>query len=191
MCAAHDKYARQAVNAGKRTAQEKSKMAFRQTQPDSVTVLIDNANWAWPQAVAEIFQPRGINALVAQSPADTVRLVTTNKIHLAILDLQPQPLSTTAAATDRTATTDHAAGIQMLRSIRNHDRLLPCILLAGQVDTRLLAQALGLGAFSVMAKPVDLHLLAEQIDRLFVKYYNSNVFSTKPPRTTRPPRPQA
>ena len=161
-------------------------MAFRQTQPDSVTVLIDNANWAWPQAVTEIFRPRGINALVAQSPADTVRLVTNNKIHLAILDLQPQP--TTAPCSGQPVPPDHTAGLQMLRSIRNHDRLLPCILLAGRVDPRLLAQALNLGAFSVMAKPVDLNLLTEQIDRLFVKYYNSNVFSTDRPRPPqRPP----
>ena len=132
-------------------------------QSENVNVLISNANWAWPQAVEEIFQPRGVNALVADSGGDMVQLVNHNKIHLAILDTALEELS----------------GMQTLRLIRKQDNLLPCILVAQQVDKRLLAEALVLQVFSVVAKPVDLALLAEQIDRLFVKHYASDIFSFK------------
>jgi len=134
----------------------------RLSQSASYNVLLTNANWAWPQAVAQIFQPRGINALVANSATEMVRIVITNKIHLAILDQAPDDLS----------------GMHTLKIIRNHDTLLPCILLAQHVDEHLLREALALKAFSVLAKPVDLKLLIGQIDRLFLKYYASDVFST-------------
>ena len=133
-------------------------MAQRLSQPENINVLISNADWAWPQAVAEIFQPRRVNALVANSVNDMVRLITYNKMHLASLDSHLDDLS----------------GMQALKIIRQHDQLLPCILLAVQPSRRLLAEALALNAFSVLAKPVDLSLLAEQIDRLFLKYYAIN-----------------
>lgn len=136
-------------------------MAFKLTQPENVNVLISNANWSWPQAVMEIFQPRGINALVADSAQDMLRIVSSNKIHLAILDMALEELS----------------GMQTLKMIRNHDKLLPCMLLAQNPNDRLLAQALSLNVFSVLGKPVDLKLLASQIDRLFTKYYASNMFA--------------
>lgn len=136
-------------------------MVPRLSQPKSVNVLIGSAHWAWPQAVEQIFQPRGVNALMAQTPAEAVGLVDSSKIHLALLD---------AGETDQ-------GGMQTLKMIRKHDRLLPCILLAKQMDQHTLREALNLQVFSVLAKPVDLKLLAEQIDRLFVKYYNSDLFS--------------
>ena len=132
------------------------------SQPRSVNVLLNDANWAWPRAVEEIFQPRGVNALLADTAGDVVRLVDQNKIHLTILDISR----------------DEHSGIQTLRMIRKHDPLMPCILLAHRFDTRLLAEALLLDAFSVMGKPVDLDLLAGQVDRLFVKYYASDMFAT-------------
>jgi len=142
------------------------------SQPRTVNVLLNSANWAWPQAVEKIFQPRGVNALLADTACDVVRLVDQNKIHLAILDISR----------------DEHSGMQTLRMIRKHDRLMPCILLAQTFDTRLLAEALFLHAFSVMGKPVDLNLLAGQVDRLFVKYYASDMFaaSSQPESSTQP-----
>ena len=150
-------------------------MALRLTKPDSVNVLIEDSDWAWPRAVTEIFQPRGINALLAESTADAVRLVSNSRIHLAILNYQcdspaREPASTREARRG-------ISGLSMLRLVRKHDSLLPCILLAHSVNDRLLAEALSLGAFSVLAKPVDLDLLVHQINRLFQKWYSSNVFS--------------
>ncbi len=136
-------------------------MAQRLSQPEIVNVLIGNANWPWPQAVSEIFRPRGINALVANSSGEMVQIIDKNRIHLALLDVA----------------FDKFSGMQTLKIIRKHDRLLPCIMLAEHIDDELLADALRLEAFSVMSKPVDIPLLAEQINRLFMKYYASNMFS--------------
>ena len=136
-------------------------MVPRFSQPDNVNVLISNAPWAWPRAVEEIFQPRGVNALLARDSGEIVNLIDTSRIHLAILD----------------SGEDELTGIQTLRLIRQHNARVPCILLTQQIDKHLLSQALNLGVFSVVAKPVDMQLLAQQINRLFIKYYDSQLFS--------------
>lgn len=130
-------------------------MAQKLSQPESFNVLISDANWAWPQAVAQIFQPRGFNALVANSAVDVVQIIARSRVHLAILDMVMGDLS----------------GTQALKMIRQHDVLVPCILLARHPGEKVLAEALALNAYSVLDKPVDLELLASQVDRLFSKYY--------------------
>jgi hypothetical protein len=40
----------------------------------------------------------------------------------------------------------------------------------------LLSDALQLDVFSVISKPVDMELLASQLNRLFIKRYNSSLF---------------
>ena len=37
--------------------------------------------------------------------------------------------------------------------------------------------ALGMDVFSVISKPVDMQIFRQQLDRLFVKRYSSNVFA--------------
>ena len=147
-------------------------MAQRLSQPENINILISNADWAWPQAVASIFQPRGVNALVAQTSAETVRIIANNRIQLAILD-DTGPTSGCAATSSDTP----KSGMNTLKLIRKHDQLIPCILVAREMNRRALADALALNVFSVVAKPVDMSLLVEQMDRLFMKYYASNIFS--------------
>lgn len=155
-------------------------MAFRFTQPDRITILIENANWAWPQAVTNIFQPRGISALVAQSTSDAVRLIRNNRIHLAIIDASElQPSSPNVNRSE-------SAGLNLLRTIHNQHRLVPCIVLAEEINDRILNHALALGAFSVLKKPVDLNLLANRIDRLFAKLYDSSLMPKQQPPPENP-----
>ena len=136
-------------------------MAYSLSQPDNVNVLLSNTNWPWPQAVNQIFQPHRINALMAESPAQMVQIVHDNKIHLAILD----------------NTMDDLGGLRTLQLIRSQDNLLPCLLLTNVIDNRLLTSALKLNVFSVLSKPVNMLQLQDQVDRLFRKYYSSNMFA--------------
>ncbi len=136
-------------------------MSISLAQPNSVNILMSNSAWAWPQAVQQIFQPRGVNTLLAESTDDIVRIIDNSKVHLAIID----------------QSIDNESGLKALEIIRKKDRLLPCVLLAGEVNNKLLATALSLHVCSVLAKPVDIIQLAEQMDRIFRKYYSSSVFA--------------
>ncbi len=136
-------------------------MSISLAQPDSVNVLMSNSAWAWPQAVAQIFQPRGVNALMAENTDDIVRIMDNRKVHLAIID----------------NSIDNEAGLKALNIIRRKDELMPCLLLSGNINQRLLAEALKLNVCSVLAKPVDIVQLATQMDRIFRKYYSCDVFN--------------
>ena len=136
-------------------------MSISLAQPDSVNVLMSNSAWAWPQAVEQIFQPRGVNALLAENTNDIVRIMDNSKVHLAIID----------------NSIDNEGGIKALDVIRRKDNLMPCLLLAGNINDKLLADALKLNVCSVLTKPVDIVQLAVQMDRIFRKYYSCDVFS--------------
>ena len=128
---------------------------------EQINVLTCEANWAWPWAFENIFRPRGVNLLVAESPNDFVNVMKQKRIHAAIMDMdvkKPDCLAT-------------------IRIVRMNQPGLPCILLSSEVCQRLLDRALQLDVFSVLDKPVDMELLRQQLDRLFVKRYGYNVFT--------------
>ena len=129
-------------------------------QPDSVSVLTARADWAWPMALRDIFKPMGVNLLVADDVKQFVNVLRHRRIHTTIVD----------ADFDR-------GGLWALRIIRVEYPLMPCILLTSSPTESMLEEALQLDAFSVIDKPVDMKILRDQLNRLFVKKYGSHIFS--------------
>ena len=126
-----------------------------------VNVLVSDADWAWPLAVRTIFMPRGINALLAREANDVLDIIEQRRIHTAIVDMDSERLN----------------GLGTIKIIRTHHPLLPCILLARMAERELLSDALELDVFSVITKPVDMDVLLGQLNKLFIRRYNSNIFS--------------
>jgi DNA-binding NtrC family response regulator len=136
-------------------------MVYGPLHPGDISVLVSEADWAWPQAATSVFEPRGIQMLLARRPNDLLEIVQQRRIQAAIVDADSQVLS----------------GLGAIRIIRAHNPLLPCILLACEIEQKMLKRALELDVFSVLTKPVDFELLTRQLDRLFVKRYDCDVFS--------------
>jgi DNA-binding NtrC family response regulator len=126
-----------------------------------VNVLASQASWAWPAALREVFQPRGVNLLVAEDADQFVNIIRSKRIHTTILDTDSEKSNT----------------LTTIRIIRMDYPLLPCILLSSTAGESLLGEALRLDVFSVIGKPVDMSVLREQLNRLFIKKYNSDIFS--------------
>jgi len=126
-----------------------------------VDVLASQARWAWPAALREIFRPRGVNLLVADDVEQFVNIIRSRRIHTTIVD------------TD----SEGSAGLATIRVIRRDYPRMPCILLSSSTGQALLDEALRLEVFSVIDKPVDMGILREQLDRLFVRRYSLNIFS--------------
>jgi len=129
---------------------------------DNIKVLINGSDWAWPDAVRQIFRDRSVELLMVKQADEALNVLQQRRIHTAIIDMDSKMLS----------------GLGMIRIIRNNFPLLPCILLAEDAEEKLLTAALELDVFSVMNKPVDIALLQNQLHRLFVKRYNSNLFNS-------------
>ncbi len=126
---------------------------------DEVNVLASRADWAWPEALRCVFEPRGINLLVAGSAGEFVDIIRQKRIKTTIVDANPD-----------------AGGLVTVRIIRMDYPLIPCILLTSRTSSTVLGEALQLGVFSVIDKPVDMEILRQQLNRLFIKRYNSNIF---------------
>ena len=134
-------------------------VAMRQ-KLDEVNVLASGANWAWPEALRDIFKPRGVNLLVAEGAGEFVDIIGRRRIHTTIVDMEGE-----------------AGGLATIRIIRMDYPLLPCILLSKSAGEDLLGKALRLNVFSVIEKPVDMEVLREQLNRAFIRRYNSYIFS--------------
>jgi len=128
---------------------------------EEINVLASEANWAWPEAVRYIFRPRGVNLLMAENAVEFVNIIERKRIHTTIVDMD----------------SEGSNGLATIKIIRMDYPLLPCILLTSTAGESLLEKALRLDVFSVIDKPVDMSVLQEQLNRLFVKKYNSNIFA--------------
>jgi len=127
-----------------------------------INVLASRANWAWPAALREIFRPRGVNLLVAENAGEFVSIIRNKRIHTTILDMD----------------SDDNSALATIRIIRMDYPLIPCILLSDTAGESLLGKALRLDVFSVIGKPVNMDILREQLNRLFIKRYGSDIFSS-------------
>jgi DNA-binding NtrC family response regulator len=136
-------------------------MVSNLSQLEEINVLASQANWAWPEALRYIFRPRGINLLVAENAEDFINIIERKRIHTTIIDME----------------SDRPDGLAIIRIIRMNYPLLPCILLTNTAGESLLEKALQLDVFSVIDKPVNMNILLEQLNRLFLKKYRSNIFS--------------
>ncbi len=128
---------------------------------EEINVLASEANWAWPEAVRYIFRPRGINLLMAENAVEFVNIIERKRIHTTIVDMD----------------SEESNGLATIKIIRMDYPLLPCILLTSAAGESLLGKALRLDVFSVIDKPVDMSVLQEQLNRLFVKKYDSDIFA--------------
>ncbi len=128
---------------------------------EEINILASGASWAWPEALRHIFRPRGINLLVADNTSDFVNIIERRRIHTTIVDTDPEKSN----------------ALITVKIIRMHYPLLPCILLSSARDEAVLNQALQLEVFSVIDKPVRMSILLGQLNRLFRKRYNSDIFA--------------
>ena len=128
---------------------------------EEINVLASGASWAWPQAQRCLFQPRGVNLLVAENTGEFVSIIEQRRIHTTIVDMD----------------SEKSSGLTTIKIIRMDYPLLPCFLLTSAACEAILSKALRLDVFSVIDKPVDMNILREQLNRLFIKKYNSDIFA--------------
>lgn len=134
-------------------------MVYTDPQPGRINLLTTQADWAWPAVVEGLFRPAGVNLIAVGGRDQLVDTLRHRPVHAAIID----------ADQDR-------VGLSIVRFVRIEFPHLPCLLLASEVDQELLMTALQMEVFSVLTKPPDIVLLRRQLDRLFMRAYNSSLF---------------
>ena len=126
-------------------------------QSSRLTVLLANEQEGWHQTVRQLLEPQGVMTLTARSGREALQLIESQPIHVAVLDQQMPQLG----------------GLQVVKLMRELQKAPPAILLANDLNSHLLREALGMHVFSVLSKPVDFNLLLDTLARVLRRYYES------------------
>ncbi len=121
----------------------------------------------WTSQLPRLLEPQGIVAYLARSGREAIDLTERVHIHAAVIDMGT-PLGTTAspkpgydAPIPAAPTNAAAAGIWLLELFRRLPYRPPVVVVRGPAYSRrhldrIMREALRLGAFSVVNKPVDI-----------------------------------
>jgi two-component system sensor histidine kinase RpfC len=131
------------------------------TSPNSnrLTVLLGNDQEGWHDHLRRLLEPQGVQTLSARSGREALHLIESRAVHVAILDAQMPQLG----------------GLQVVKLMREELRTAapPAILLANDLTSHLLREALMMHVFSVLSKPVDLNVLLDALARVMRRHYES------------------
>jgi CheY-like chemotaxis protein len=130
------------------------------------TVLLANETEGWHQTVRSLLEPQGVATLSARSGREALDLVQQRPVHVVVLDQQMPQLGGLQV-------------IKLMREMRRGGATPPAILLANQLTTHLLHEALGMHVFSVLSKPVDFNLLLDTLARVMRRHYEGRWPSTQ------------
>ena len=127
------------------------------THANRLTVLLSSEQESWHQTVRRLLEPQGVETLAARSGREALSLMQSRPSHVAVLDQSMPQLN----------------GLQVVKLMRDtmHTSAPPAILLANQLTTHLLHEALGMHVFSVLSKPVDFNLLLDSLARGMRRHY--------------------
>jgi CheY-like chemotaxis protein len=139
-------------------------MVQHANQPGRFKVLLANEQEEWHQTIRRLLEPQGVQTLSARSGREALELIESTPVHVAVLDAQMPQLG----------------GMQVIRMMREH-RLAepgrgegpPAILLANDMNSHLLREALSMHVFSVLSKPVDFNVLLDALARVLRRYHES------------------
>lgn len=127
-----------------------------------LTVLLPDEQEEWHHTVRRLLEPQGVHTLSAKSGREAIDLIESNAVHVAVLDVQMPQLG----------------GLQVVKRVRelhkaDPGRVPPAILVAHDLTSSLLREALLQHVFSVLSKPVDYGLLLDALARVVRRRYES------------------
>jgi CheY-like chemotaxis protein len=139
-------------------------MVQQASHPGRFKVLLANEQEGWHQTVRRLLEPQGVQTLSARSGREALQLIESTPVHVAVLDMQMPQLG----------------GLQVVRMMREVQQargrggvVPPAILLANELNSHLLREALAMHVFSVLSKPVDFNVLLDSLARVLKRYHSS------------------
>ncbi|MEM9347464.1 MAG: hypothetical protein AAGB26_12680 [Planctomycetota bacterium] len=132
----------------------------------------------WTRQLPPLLRPIGVQAEIATDSKEALSILENTAIHAAVIDLNtPAPQSDSSA--------EGAGGLWLLQVVQRLPHKPPVVVVnshsySQKQSSRMLNQALDLGAFSVVNWPVQIDTLLATFQRLIERAYNNHW----PPETT-------
>jgi DNA-binding response OmpR family regulator len=127
-------------------------LAMQMLEPQ---LLITDDDADFRTSLSEALNRRGYRTVMASDGLEALEVIQHNHIHLALLDVHMPRLD----------------GLGMLRSLRDMQSTLPCILMSAKLDDTIVQEARQLRTEQLLSKPFSLSVLAETIRNLLSQCY--------------------
>lgn len=122
---------------------------------ETPSVLISDDDREFRETMRFVLEPRGFRTLLASDGEEALRLVLTETVHLALLDMH-MPKWT---------------GLDVLRRVKKFREQIPCILMSAALDEHLRCEAERAKAFSVLAKPISRDTITSTVEQAMRRTY--------------------
>ena len=120
------------------------------------SLLITDDDTAFRETLQGVFEPQGYRTILAGDGEEAIRIIRTQVVHLALLDMHMPRLT----------------GLETLRMAKQFKAMLPCIILSADLDETIVEQARREHAFSVVRKPVTLMQILGVVRQALESTYN-------------------
>ena len=120
------------------------------------SLLITDDDRSFRETLGEVLQQRGYRTLLAADGEEAIRIVQAEEIHLVLLDMH-MPKWT---------------GLETLRRVRQLRAGLPCILISGGLDDKILAEARAARVICVLSKPVSCIKVRDTVSAVLQRTYH-------------------
>jgi DNA-binding NtrC family response regulator len=128
------------------------------------SILITDDDRGFRETLRGVFEPEGFRTLLAETGAEALNIVSSNDVHLLLLDMHMPRLT----------------GLETLRIVKKMNSRLPCILLSAHPDAGLAEQALRADAFSFLSKPVSRQTITSTVREALSKAYGWELGAREP-----------
>jgi CheY-like chemotaxis protein len=120
------------------------------------SVLITDDDPEFRTAVCESITPRGYHAVTASSGTEAIEVVRHEPVHALIMDVNMPDID----------------GIQAFETIELIVSVhLPCIFMSGHLTEEMRLRAMLARAYTILPKPLNLHLVQILLDQIISKFY--------------------
>jgi CheY-like chemotaxis protein len=140
---------------GKERPDEVGGMTATNVEPFSILITDDDRRCQ--EALRDIVEPEGYRTLLASSGEEALDIVQQERVHLLLLDMHLPRLS----------------GLETIQLVRQINIMLPCILVTGDANERLILQACQARVYSVIPKPVSKHVVLYTVVRALGRFYHT------------------
>ncbi len=130
---------------------------------ESPSLLITDDDLAFRETLQGVFEPQGYRTILAEDGEEAIRIVRTQVVHLALLDMHMPKLT----------------GLETLRLVKQFKAMLPCIILSADLDELIVEQARREHAYSVLRKPVTLMQIIRVVRQALESTYNWQAYRPK------------
>jgi len=120
------------------------------------SLLITDDDAAFRETLQSVFEPEGYRTLLASDGEEALHIVSSQKVHLVILDMHMPKLT----------------GLETLRLVKQIKAVLPCILMSARLDEWIIEQARMAQAFSILPKPITRRQITGIVRQALERTYN-------------------